>query len=395
MRPTRRETRARRPKGRYAALKDRLDAGRAANGWAEVDTAPPAAGGAYNFVDLFSGCGGLSSGFAKARFSKVMSVELDPDASATIRRNWPSSVHFEGDIRNLTDGDMRGAAGGREVHVVAGGPPCNGFSVAGRRDPEDERNFLYREFLRAVRLFRPWVVMMENVPGILTMDRGRFLKSIKRGLALQGYGVSVRILEAADFHVPQWRARAILVANRFGVRNRYPRATAAEGDLVPIERAIGDLAARGRDPSINHEWTRHSKEFTGRIAKVPPGGSLYATFRDAYKRQVLGAPSMTIKENHGGTHIHPFLDRTISAREMARLQTFDDSFLFEGRMKRVMWQVGNAVPVRMAEHIAKAIRTQLKEIRATRRPPQMPADIETAKRRSSEPRQSLAVVSTA
>jgi DNA (cytosine-5)-methyltransferase 1 len=92
-----------------------------------------------------------------------------------------------------------------------------------------------------------------------------------------------------------------------------------------------------------------------RLSKVPPGGSLYETFFDAFKRQYKGLPSMTIKENHGGTHIHPYLNRCISAREMARLQTFPDSFFFTGSMKKAMWQIGNAVPPLLGENIGRAV----------------------------------------
>ena len=137
---------------------------------------------------------------------------------------------------------------------------------------------------------------------------------------------------------------------------------------MPIEDAIGDLPDWERIPSLNHEWTRHSKEFEKRISKVPPGGSLYETFMDAYKRQYRGVPSMTIKENHGGTHIHPTLDRCISAREMARLQSFPDDFIFEGPMKKAMWQIGNAVAPFMARAIADALAPFLTSVDSGKEP---------------------------
>ena len=114
---------------------------------------------------------------------------------------------------------------------------------------------------------------------------------------------------------------------------------------------------------INHEWTAHSKKFENRISRVPPGGSLYKTFRDAFKRQHKGVPSMAVKENHGGTHIHYEKNRVLSARELARLQTFPDSFIFEGTMKRAYWQIGNAVPCLLAKHIALAIKSQIKKVK--------------------------------
>ena len=164
-----------------------------------------------------------------------------------------------------------------------------------------------------------------------------------------------QILEAADYGVPQIRTRAIFIGNRLGLPNPFPAPQLTPENYTPIESAIGDLINKNPIPEFNHEWTKHSKQFEARIAKVKPGESLYETFYDAYKRQYKGVPSMTIKENHGGTHIHPTLNRCISAREMARLQSFPDEFIFEGSMKKAMWQIGNAVPPRLAECIGHAI----------------------------------------
>jgi len=246
---------------------------------------------------------------------------------------------------------------------VCGGPPCQGFSVAGYRNPRDKRNLLFKQFIRVAKLMKPWFLLMENVPGILTMSNGQVKDTIIKAFEEIGYpNVSVRILEAAKYGVPQYRSRAIFIGNRFGMENPYPKEILSEGSYKPIESAIMDLKGHPRDASINHEWTKHSKDYEKRIAKVKPGASLYDTFRDAFKRQRLGEPAMAVKENHGGTHIHPVLNRVISAREMARLQTFPDDFIFEGRMKRVMWQVGNAVPVLMAKHMALALRPSFDEI---------------------------------
>jgi Site-specific DNA methylase len=117
-----------------------------------------------------------------------------------------------------------------------------------------------------------------------------------------------------------------------------------------------------RNSDINHDWTKHSLKFEARIAEVPPGGSLYETFRDAFKRQRVGQPSMTIKENHGGTHIHYKLNRCISTREMARLQAFPDEFIFKGTYKEGFKQVGNAVPPLLANHVALAVMESIKKI---------------------------------
>lgn len=318
---------------------------------------------AYNFVDLFCGAGGMTQGFLQVGFNPFASVELVPIASATHVRNFPNCRHYCGNIKEFKIASLFKEIGEREIHLLAGGPPCQGFSVAGKRDPNDERNRLFHEFVRIVKECQPWYVVMENVPGILTMKNGNVKKEIVKAFEEAGYpNMSVAILESADYGVPQIRPRAIFVANRFGMPNPYPKPQLERSQYRPIESAISDLPAYTTIPEINHEWTRHSPKFMERISKVQPGESLYSSYFDAFKRQYSGLPSMTIKENHGGTHIHPLLNRVISAREMARLQTFPDSFIFEGSMKKAMWQIGNAVPPRLAECIGNALTSYLNRI---------------------------------
>ena len=347
---------------RYSKLKAALDYDLFANGkWVEVDTGmvsnEPCA---LTYIDLFSGAGGISVGARQSGLRKVLSVDADPDASETIRRNFPESQHLEMPIEEVSAGLLDKTLSGSGINVVFGGPPCQGFSVAGLRNPKDPRNQLFREYVRLVEHIKPDFVVMENVPGILSIDGGKVKDEIISQFSEIGYpDMSVRILEAAAFGVPQLRTRAIFVANRLKLPNPYPREFLSRPDYYSIESAIDDLKDVKRHGVPNHEWTRHSKEFEALIAQVPPGGSLYKTFRDAFKRQYKGIPSMAIKENHGGCHIHYELNRVLSAREMARLQTFPDDFVFSGRFKRVYWQVGNAVPCLMAYHIALAVRYQL------------------------------------
>ncbi|HEY9653360.1 MAG TPA: DNA cytosine methyltransferase, partial [Coleofasciculaceae cyanobacterium] len=317
----------------------------------------------YNFIDLFCGAGGITQGLVQAGFNPVASVEISPIASETHKRNFPKCRHFCGDMQEFNSQEWLAQIEAHPIHLVVGGPPCQGFSVAGKRDPNDPRNHLFKEFIRIVSEVRPWYVVMENVPGILTMKKGKVKQAIFEEFESIGYSnISVAILESAAYGVPQIRPRAIFIANRFGMQNPYPKPQLSPEQYKPIESAIDDLPTYTPIPEINHEWTRHSPEYMERIAKVPPGGSLYETYLDAFKRQYPGKPSMTIKENHGGTHIHPHLNRVISAREMARLQTFPDSFIFAGTMKKAMWQIGNAVPPRLAECVGYALIPYLESI---------------------------------
>jgi DNA (cytosine-5)-methyltransferase 1 len=309
----------------------------------------------YTVADLFSGAGGLTLGFVMAGFTPLFGVESDPVASATYRYNFSSAAHWEGKIEDIDLNVIEESVGSRTLNVLAAGFPCPGFSVAGQRKPEDARNQLYKQVLPFLARFKPWFVVLENVPGFVTLGNGLFARDLVADLEALGYTASLQVLEAAAYGVPQLRPRTVIVGNRFGYQNPYPSPLLEEEDYVPIEAAIDDFRDAPREPTSNHEWTRHSEEMMRRIAAVPPGGSLYPSYVDAWKRQYPGKPSMTVKENHGGCHLHPSLNRALSARELARLQSFPDSFLFEGTMKRAMFQIGNAVPPVLAKHVALAL----------------------------------------
>ena len=344
---------------RYSKLRLSIDGDPTNQEWVEVDTGKIKSKkdiDQFTYIDLFAGAGGLSLGCKQAGLKKILSNEIDKDASRTIKLNWPGSTHHEGKIEDLSEELIDELIKGQKVDIVCGGPPCQGFSVAGLRNPHDPRNQLFKEYVRVVKHLKPSFIVLENVPGMLTMQKGEVYKEILRQFRDIGYNVSVRVLEAAEYGVPQLRTRAVFIGNRIGVKNPYPKPMFDKSTYATIDEAIDDLKDLSPDPLINHEWTWHSKKLEDRISKVPPGGSLYETFRDAYKRQYKGVPSMTAKENHGGTHIHYEKNRVLSARELARIQSFPDSFKFSGTMKRAYWQIGNAVPVLMAKHIALAIK---------------------------------------
>jgi len=349
---------------RVIAIRRRLEQGVLGAGqvtWVDTQQAVPSQA-TYRVADLFSGAGGLTLGFVLANYEPLFGVECDPVASATFRYNFPTAVHYESQIEDVDLDVLEQLIGRQQLHVLLAGFPCPGFSVAGFRKPEDERNQLYTYVKPFVTRFKPYFVVLENVPGFVTLAGGRFVDELFQDLAECGYAMSVQVLESAAYAVPQLRPRTIMIANRFGLPNPYPRPFLTEETFVPIESAISDLRHLPPNPSINHEWTRHSEEMTRRIGEVPPGGSLYPSYVDAWKRQYPGKPCMTVKENHGGTHIHPHLNRVLSARELARLQSFPDWFVFQGTMKRVYFQVGNAVPPLLAKHVALALRPTLDKL---------------------------------
>jgi DNA (cytosine-5)-methyltransferase 1 len=317
----------------------------------------------YYCVDLFSGAGGISCGFEMAGINPILGIEIDPIAAETYEKNFPNTKLYCGDIRKMSLDKIKELIGNKPVHILAGGFPCQGFSIAGYRDPDDKRNVLYKEVVRIVKEIKPWFVVLENVPGIISMEKGQVYKRIIEDFESIGYSnMSVHILEAADYGVAQLRPRTIFIANRFDLPNPYPMPHLKPEEYNSIESAIDDLKYSDLNPSINHVWPKHSKSTIERIKKIKPGCSLYDRYVDAFKRQYRGVPSMTIKENHGGSHIHYELDRCITPREMARLQSFPDSFIFAGNMKKAMWQIGNAVAPILFKNIGLALIQKLDEI---------------------------------
>jgi DNA (cytosine-5)-methyltransferase 1 len=329
--------------------------------WVDTSAVPLVPEG--KFADLFCGAGGLSLGFVMAGYEPVLGVECDPKAAETYQRNFPETWLHDGRIEDLGEGPLLTRLGGAQPDVICGGPPCQGMYTSGRRNPDDPRNRLFVEFLRIVGVLRPHFVVLEGVPGMLSLDGGSVARRILEGLSGIGYpNATLRTLEAAEFGVPQLRRRVIIIANRHGLPCPYPRPLLGKGAFVPVEAAIDDLKHRRRDPSINHEWTGHSRETQDRIARVAPGRTLYEDYPGSWRRLRLGLPSMTVKANHGTPHIHYELPRTISVREMARLQSFPDDFIFSGDMGSAMCQVANAVPPLLAKHVALALRPSLDAI---------------------------------
>tara|TARA_B100001250_G_scaffold230968_1_gene198213 strand:- start:2414 stop:3556 length:1143 start_codon:yes stop_codon:yes gene_type:complete len=334
----------------------------------EIDTTQvESSGEIYHTVDLFAGCGGISKGFEDANFKSICAVEIDPDSAATYSHNFKDAHVFHRDINELTDAEVLREIGNKKVHVLMGGFPCQGFSVAGERKILDERNQLYKQMIRFAKLLNPDFVVGENVPGIYTMkgpeeEENYFMHQISNEFHEIGYNVSARVLESADFGVPQYRPRMIFIANKDKTLNPFPKKIIEHPKDHKTIEEIDRLMETGRDPSINHEWTNHKSATISKIKKVKPGYSLYKTYADAFKRQYVNTPSMTVKENHGGTHIHHKLHRCISAREMAILQSFPDDFFFKGTMKRAMFQIGNAVPPLLAKHVALALRPSLDKL---------------------------------
>lgn len=343
-----------------------------------------------NVLDLFCGAGGLSYGFQLAGFKIYGGIDIDKDSIDTHNHNFKESVfHYCGDISLLEDEKVKQLKG--KIDVIIGGPPCQGFSSANRHGhlKDDPRNKLFFEYLRFVKIIKPLVFVIENVSGILTKDNGFAKNRIIEITEELGYKVSYNVLNASEYSVPQVRRRAMFVAVRNDLNEKFSfESLEPSKNKVTVYDAIGDLYykdriienefleyARNLTPNEkikNNEESHHAKNVIERIKHVPQGGNwrdvpshLWITQRDnrhssAYKRLSFNEPSITIDTGHMN-YFHPIKNRVPTVRESARLQSFPDSFVFLGSRVSQYKQVGNAVPPLLGYVVAKQIMLLLAE----------------------------------
>ena len=317
------------------------------------------------FVDLFCGAGGLSKGLEMAGLLGICGLDWFEEAGMTYRRNFEHPF-VNGDITTQEKKDefyatVKKQLGRRKLNIVAGGFPCQGFSMAGNRIVDDPRNSLYKEMLEIVKTLQPEFVICENVKGLRSMLGGQVEKKIIEDYRAIGYEMNVTTLCAADYYTPQKRERVIFIGNRIGLKNLYPKPILKPSEYVTTGEAIKDLMKHPEDSDFNHVPTKHRPDMEARMAKLPEGESLYEGYSDAWKKCPWNEASCTIKENHGGVNIHPKLPRVLTAREMARLQSFPDDFIFEGKKNKQLVQTGNAVPPLLGKAIGLAIRKAKKD----------------------------------
>ncbi|MDD2491168.1 MAG: DNA cytosine methyltransferase [Bacteroidales bacterium] len=312
------------------------------------------------FVDVFSGAGGITKGFELAGLRGVCGLDWFKEAGLTYKRNFNHPL-VEGDIRSSSTksefyNTIERELNGSKLNIVAGGFPCQGFSMAGNRIEDDPRNSLYKELLEIVEHLQPEFVVCENVVGLRSMLGGRVEAKILEDFAEAGYSMNVTVLRAADYGVPQKRDRVIFIGNRIDKPNYHPEPFLTPDKYKTTGEAIGDLMTLEDNPEFNHIKTRHRPDMVEKMLSLKEGDSLYKGYSDAWKKCPWNEASCTIKENHGGVNVHPKLGRVLTAREMARLQSFPDDFIFEGPKNKQLVQLGNAVPPLLAKAIGLAIR---------------------------------------
>ena len=325
-----------------------------------------------NIVDLFAGAGGMTLGFEKAGFSTVSAVEFNKIFAATYSANFSSVNMVQKDITKLSDDEINGLSRGKKIDVVIGGPPCQGFSIAGnvgRKFLEDPRNELFKEYVRVVSLLKPKVFVLENVAALERHNKGKTIKEIVNAFSNIGYSVKYKILNASQYGIPQERRRIFVVGTRGNNLFDFPKE---DKKVVTIKDAIDDLPPlkSGESSNIpNHVAMNHSKQMLEKMAFVKDGGNrndIPSEIRPKsgdvrkYIRYDSRKPSPCVTGDMRKI-FHYSQNRALTCRELARLQTFPDSFIFTGNSIEIQQQIGNAVPCELAYRIAKEVRKILDE----------------------------------
>lgn len=350
-----------------------------------------------NAIDLFSGAGGLSLALKECGFDILFANEINPRFAETHTLNFPSVPMICDDINNISLGTVKQYIDKKEVDLIVGGPPCQGFSVFGKRrfintqeyDPhKDPRNALVYQYIRLVNELKPKFFFMENVKGFTNLDKGLFVENVKKQFRKLGYGdIWCEIICAADYGVPQERYRMFMIGNRLGIKYEKPIPThfPFDSDLIPKYKTVGEtiMDLVGKENTIpNHVPLVHKPIVAARYGYVKEGCKLniddlppelavatrkdsktgkVANYSHVYKRLDRSKPSTTMVPGHNAFPIHPTLNRTLTAREAARIQTFPDSHIFTGTRQEQCIQVGNAVPPQMAKPFIARIKEYLEK----------------------------------
>lgn len=341
-------------------------------------------------IDMFCGCGGLSRGFMDAGYKVLLGIDNNLPALKTFKENHDGAVAMDGDLfQGSTILEMAHHTNNSNIDLIIGGPPCQGFSLTGTRNEDDERNTLFQAMVNAVNFFQPKAFVLENVPGLATLYKGKAKQEIMEEFGKLGYTINYKVLYAPDYGIPQIRKRLFFVGLRNGETFEFPEPVNTPGNYVTCSDAISDLhdfaEDLGSDVSeyenppqtpyqkkmrknathlFNHLGTRHTPEVISVISQVPEGGNHKdlppgvgesRRFNEAWTRYHSQKPSKTIDTGHRN-HFHYKYHRVPTVRENARLQSFPDDFRFYGNKTEQYKQVGNAVPPLLGYHLGMQLK---------------------------------------
>ena len=319
------------------------------------------------YIDLFSGSGGFSLGFDNKGFQNIFSIDIEPSFCETYKYNFPQHNLIEKDICQLSNEEIKYLKEVSDVDVVIGGPPCQGFSIAGtigRKFIEDPRNKLFKEFVRVVEVIKPKFFVMENVARLYNHNKGETRKEIINDFEKLGYKVECKILNSADYGVPQIRKRVIFIGTRYNQKIEFPQRTVDK--YLTVKEALHNypILSAGEESIIpNHVAMAHSYQMLEKMSYISDGGSreeiplkLRPKSGDVrkYIRYKSDEPSVCVTGDMRKI-FHYEQNRALTVRELAKLQSYPDDFIFKGTKISQQQQVGNSVPPKMAEAIASII----------------------------------------
>jgi len=341
----------------------------------------------YSVLDIFCGAGGFSCGMEQTLFSVVAGIDNDEQALKTFAQNHKDALAINYDLSEVNDDlfEILDARLGKTLDLLIGGPPCQGFSIAGKRLVDDPRNKLWGAYIKIVKKYKPKIIFLENVPTIVSTSKGLVAEKIIESFRELGYETKLQVLLTSDYGVPQNRRRAIFVAVKKGLPSfifpepfstRIP-VEAALSDLPLLENSLGEeemeytkkpqseyqaLMRKNAVKLLNHSAVNHTEKTRSIIALVPDGGN-YKNLPEhlrqtrkvniAWTRMNSKKPCFTIDAGHNH-HFHYKADRVPTVRECARIQSFPDTFHFIGTRTSQYRQVGNAVPPLLGLVLAKA-----------------------------------------
>lgn len=344
----------------------------------------------FTAISFFSGVGGFSLGFQQAGFKILGNVEINEKVRKIYTENFPSSRYFASDIRSVKDNISNILTSEQiKLDVIIGGPPCQGFSLSGKRNESDPRNSLFRDYCKQVDLIKPKFAIMENVRRLTSMkdEKGRLVvDQITQEFSDIGYRVEKFEVNASNYGVPQNRERIFFVAVRkdLNIEPFFPPVTHACNpslfeDVDPqftFGDAVSDLPflEAGQASEVTHHVTvNHPDHVIRWLWDVPQGRSAHdnedpslrppSGYNTTYKRQVWDEPAATVQTTFsmisGCRNVHPIATRSLTIKEAARIQTFPDSFKFTGTKGGISTGIGNAVPPLLSRAIASKLKTYL------------------------------------
>lgn len=346
-----------------------------------VDSNPP------KIIDLFCGAGGISAGFSNAGFETVMGTDIHAPSIETFRSNHPEAATILGDMREVEKEMLEEGVEGLDIDVLTAGIPCQGFSIANKkRSDEDERNYLFREFMKSLEPIKPDYILIENVSTIESAKNGEFVDDIKKALEERGYHVSNQILNAAKYGVPQKRRRMFFLGAKKGLPIDFPDQELEEKNFWTVKEAISDLPElearesenRYSDKAVNkyqsemresepdtlnnHKAPNHQSKTVERIKNTQPGEPMYEKFKQRVRLDPNSASPTLVAGGIRPQFLfgHPSQNRGLTVRERARIQSFRDDYKFETGLVQGRVLTGNAVPPKLAESIAESIKDSFK-----------------------------------